>query len=59
MRLIWTVIWSFLLSLMVVYVLASMTGDDFSLTLATVLTALFTLAAVILGDGVIKEDSPN
>ncbi|RPF52096.1 YjzD family protein [Aquisalibacillus elongatus] len=59
MRLIWTVIWSFLLSLMVVYVLASMTGDEFSLSFAGILTAIFTIVAVVLGEGVIKDDASN
>ncbi|MFD2639391.1 DUF2929 family protein [Piscibacillus salipiscarius] len=57
MRLVWTVIWGFLLSLMVVYVITSMTGDTFSFPLAIVLTVLFTLSSVVLGEGVIRDDS--
>ncbi|GEL76893.1 YjzD family protein [Tenuibacillus multivorans] len=59
MRIIWTLFWSFVLSLMVVYVLASMTGDEFSFTFSIVLTAIFTIATVTLGEGVIKDDSSN
>ncbi|MGM8214671.1 YjzD family protein [Bacillaceae bacterium W0354] len=54
MRYILTIIWSFLLSAMVVYVLASMSGDTFNMTGVYVLTVVFSLIAFI-GDGVLRD----
>ncbi|TCT22432.1 DUF2929 family protein [Melghiribacillus thermohalophilus] len=56
MRLFWTIIWSFLLSSMVVYVVSSMTGAHFDLTLAIVLSITFTVASVVLGEGLLKQE---
>lgn len=54
MRYILTIVWSFLLSAMVVYVLANMSGETFDLNLVYVLTAVFSLVAFI-GDLVLSE----
>ncbi|MBO8156262.1 MAG: YjzD family protein [Bacillaceae bacterium] len=59
MKLIWTIIWSFLLSSMVVYVIGNMNGTHFDFTLVAVLTVSFTIAAAVLGDGILKEDDAS
>lgn len=56
MRIIWTMIWAFLLSAMAVYVISNMSGGHFDFFQVIILTVLFTIAAVVLGDGVIKEE---
>ncbi|MCD5324702.1 MULTISPECIES: YjzD family protein [Pontibacillus] len=56
MRLIWSIIWSFLLSCMTVYVVNSMDGLAFNMTQAIVLTIGFTVAVVLLGEGALAED---
>ncbi|WP_081988442.1 YjzD family protein [Halobacillus sp. BBL2006] len=56
MRIIWTLIWAFLLSSMAAYVISNMSGGHFDFLQVIVLTVIFTLAAMVLGDGVIKEE---
>ncbi|MBN9655780.1 DUF2929 family protein [Halobacillus litoralis] len=56
MRMIWTIIWAFLLSFMSAYVVSNMAGSSFSFSQVIIMTILFTLAAVVLGDGIIKEE---
>ncbi|ARI78039.1 YjzD family protein [Halobacillus mangrovi] len=56
MRIIWTMIWAFLLSAMAVYVISNMSGGHFDFLQVIILTVLFTIAAVVLGEGVIKEE---
>ncbi|GAA0454992.1 YjzD family protein [Alkalibacillus silvisoli] len=58
MRVIWTAIWSFLLSAMIVYVISSMAGYSFDLTGTVAIAVTFTLVTVILSEGVLK-DKPN
>ncbi|WP_188207126.1 YjzD family protein [Alkalibacillus aidingensis] len=59
MRLIWTAVWSFLLSAMIVYVIGSMSGQEFNVTGTIALAVTFSLVTVILGEGVLKEQSDN
>ncbi len=61
MRYIWTIIWSFLLSSMIVYVLASMSGGTFDLTGTIALTAVFALTTIVLGEGILgkSDDTTN
>ncbi|RWZ55158.1 DUF2929 family protein [Halobacillus fulvus] len=56
MRIIWTAIWAFLLSFMSAYVISNMAGGSFYFSQVIIMTILFTLAAVVLGEGVIKEE---
>ncbi|QST00806.1 YjzD family protein [Pontibacillus sp. ALD_SL1] len=56
MRLIWSIFWAFLLSCMTVYVVNSMDGLAFNMTQAVVLTIVFTVAVVLLGEGALAED---
>ncbi|WLR49543.1 YjzD family protein [Halobacillus litoralis] len=56
MRMIWTIIWAFLLSLMAAYVVSNMAGSSFAFSQVIIMTILFTLAAVVLGEGIIKEE---
>ncbi|WP_079480643.1 YjzD family protein [Halobacillus salinus] len=55
MRYIWTIIWAFLLSFMAAYVISNMSGGSFAFSQVIVTTILFTLAAIILGEGVITD----
>lgn len=57
MRYIWTIMWAFLLSLMAAYVVSNMSGGSFEFSQVIVTTILFTLAAIILGEGVISEEA--
>ncbi|MCA0969602.1 YjzD family protein [Halobacillus litoralis] len=57
MRYIWTIIWAFLLSFMAAYVISNMAGGSFAFSQVIVTTILFTLAAIILGEGVISEEA--
>ncbi|MFC0524790.1 YjzD family protein [Pontibacillus salicampi] len=59
MRLFWTIFWSFLLSLMVTYVVSSINVGPFKLTNAIVLTVGFTLTVVLLAEGGLKEESDS
>ncbi len=57
MRYIMTIVWAVLISAAVSYVLTSMGGEPFVLSEALILSAVFVVAAFILGDGVLKEKS--
>lgn len=57
MQLVWTIIWSFLLSSMVTYVVSSMQGGEFAWSLVLVSTIAFTVAVVVLGEGALKEEA--
>lgn len=48
-------IWSILISATVSYVLTSMAGESFNLTLTLIVAVFFTIAISILGDGVLNE----
>ncbi|MBN8233707.1 DUF2929 family protein [Halobacillus kuroshimensis] len=57
MRMIWTILWAFVLSFMSAYVISNMAGGSFAFSQVIVMTILFTLAAVVLGDGLIKDEA--
>ncbi|MCP3031993.1 YjzD family protein [Halobacillus sp. A1] len=57
MRMIWTVLWAFLLSFMTAYVVSNMAGTSFSFLQVIIMTILFSVAAIVLGEGVIKEEA--
>lgn len=57
MRYVWTIIWSLLIGLLVSYVLTSMAGETLALAPVFVISALFVITAVIIGDGILKEDA--
>jgi len=57
MRLLWTIIWSFLLSSMVTYVVSSMQGGHFTWSAVIVSTIAFALAVVALSEGALKEEA--
>lgn len=59
MRYIMTLVWAFLIGLVITYVITSMAGADFSFTYVIVITAVFFLAVVVLGDGLLKEKSEH
>lgn len=56
-RIIWTLVWAFLLSLMSAYVISNMAGGTFHFSQVVIMTILFTLVAIVLGEGVIKEEA--
>ncbi|WP_077623070.1 YjzD family protein [Sediminibacillus massiliensis] len=56
MRYLWTIVWSFLLSFLISYVLSSMAGETLPINQVLVLTVIFAVAVIILGDGVLKEE---
>ncbi|MBH0228777.1 YjzD family protein [Halobacillus yeomjeoni] len=56
MRIIWTLIWAFLLSSMTAYVISNMAGGSFHLSQVIIMTILFTVVAAVLGEGIIKEE---
>lgn len=55
MRYIMSAVWAVLVSLAVTYVLTSMAGEPFTMEGVLLLAALFFLATVFMGDGVLKE----
>lgn len=54
MRYIMVAIWSMLISTAVSYVLTSMGGEPFSFLLTLILAGIFTVAIIVLGDGILK-----
>lgn len=54
MRYIMVAIWSLLISTAVSYVLTSMGGEPFNFVLTLILAGIFTVAIILLGDGVLK-----
>lgn len=52
-------IWSILISAAVSYVLTSMAGEPFDLTLSAVVAGIFFIAIILLGDVVLKEDKEH
>ncbi|MBM7554045.1 YjzD family protein [Thalassobacillus pellis] len=57
MRYFWTVFWAFLLSLMITYVISNMSGSHFNFVQVIVLTVLFSGAAFLLGESLIKDEA--
>jgi len=53
------IIWSFLVSTIVSYVLTSMAGEPFNLNHTMILAAFFVVVITILGEFVLKEEKSN
>ncbi|RDW19959.1 DUF2929 family protein [Oceanobacillus chungangensis] len=56
MRYIMTIFWSVVVSLAIAFVLSSMGGEPFVLSDGLLLAAILAVAAIILGDGILKEE---
>lgn len=56
MRFIWTIIWAFLLSFVISYVLSAMASEPLAMSQVLVMTAFFSLAVIILGEGGLKRN---
>lgn len=56
MRYIMVLFWSVLISSVVSYVLSSMAGDSFNLQLTLAFAAILSVAILILGEGILKEE---
>ncbi len=54
MKYILTILWSFLLSAMMIYVLSSMSGEAFNLNGVYALTVVFSIVALLV-DSIIKD----
>ncbi|WP_010529926.1 DUF2929 family protein [Lentibacillus jeotgali] len=59
MRFLWPLIWAFLISCVVSYVLVSMAGNEFEIVGTFAATIVITLAVFILGEGVLKGESDH
>jgi len=57
LRFVFVMIWSFLISSAVSYVLTSMGGEPFNINHTLILTVFFFLIVTILGEVVLKEES--
>lgn len=55
-RVIMAIVWAFILSLAISYVLTSMGGEPFNITPIFAVAAFILIAVIVLGDGVIKEN---
>ncbi|MGP4041818.1 DUF2929 family protein [Gracilibacillus sp. D59] len=51
-----TIFWAIIILAVVSYVLTSMGGQDFNIASAISLAAIFSIAAIILGDGILTEE---
>ncbi|GAE93598.1 hypothetical protein JCM21714_2696 [Gracilibacillus boraciitolerans JCM 21714] len=51
-----TIFWAVIVLTVVSYVLTSMGGQAFNLASAISVAAVFAIAAIVLGDGILKED---
>ncbi len=56
LRFVFVMIWSFLISSAVSYVLTSMGGEPFNINHTLILTVFFFLIVTILGEVVLKEE---
>ncbi|MFC4386843.1 DUF2929 family protein [Gracilibacillus marinus] len=52
-----TIFWALLISLVVGYVLASMAGDAMNIPGTLAVAAIFSIIAIILGDGILTEEN--
>lgn len=57
MRYLWTIIWAFLLSFVISYVLSAMASEPLAMTQVLVMTVIFSLAVIILGEGGLKNNT--
>ncbi|HLQ72612.1 MAG TPA: DUF2929 family protein [Bacillota bacterium] len=55
MRFILPIIWAFVISGVISYVLSSMASEPFNITATVAVATLISLAVIILGEGVLKE----
>ncbi|MGA9287501.1 MAG: YjzD family protein [Anaerobacillus sp.] len=55
MRYLWAIIWGFLLSNMIFYVIASMQGGHYDFASASLFGIILAAAAMIVGEGLISE----
>ncbi|MGN8644612.1 DUF2929 family protein [Gracilibacillus sp. HCP3S3_G5_1] len=51
-----TIFWAVIILTVVSYVLTSMGGQEFNLASAVSIAAIFSIVAIILGEGVLKEE---
>ncbi|WP_102336143.1 YjzD family protein [Salimicrobium jeotgali] len=56
MRILYTILWSFLFSFMTAYVISNMNQVDFSMLQVILMTAIFTVAVILLGEVGLKEE---
>ncbi|WP_440894901.1 DUF2929 family protein [Amphibacillus sp. Q70] len=56
MRFIITILWSFAISLVLGYVLTSMGGYEFKIWPVILMGSIFSLIALFVGEGYIKEE---
>lgn len=56
MRIFWTVFWSFLLSEMLVYVISSMSGSTYVFMQGVVLTVVFSVIIILLGEAGVPNE---
>ncbi|GAB4073949.1 hypothetical protein GCM10028778_14520 [Barrientosiimonas marina] len=57
MRFIWPLIWTFVISCAVSYVLSSMAGNAFQIGGTLVMTIAISVAVYVLGEGMLKDES--
>ncbi|MFD1360176.1 DUF2929 family protein [Lentibacillus salinarum] len=55
MRFLWPLVWAFLISCVISYVLISMAGNEFEFGSTLMATIVITLAVFVLGEGVLKS----
>lgn len=55
LRIIMAVVWAFILSLAISYVLVSMGGEPFVFSHTLVVTAIISIGVIALGEGALKE----
>ncbi|WP_273850129.1 YjzD family protein [Guptibacillus spartinae] len=55
MRYLWAIIWGFLLSNMIFYVLASMQGGHYEFGPASLFGVILAIAAMVVGEGLISD----
>ncbi|MCA0989950.1 DUF2929 family protein [Bacillus hwajinpoensis] len=55
MRFLWAIIWGFLLSNMIFYVLASMQGGHYEFGAASLFGVAIAVAAMVIGEGLISD----
>ncbi|GAB2533127.1 DUF2929 family protein [Gracilibacillus alcaliphilus] len=51
-----TIFWAVVIIVVVAYVLSSMAGQAFNFASAISIAAVFAIAAIVLGEGILKEE---
>lgn len=59
MRFLMVLIWAFLISLAITYVVTSMAGAPFSMMFVYILTIVISLGIFVLGELILKEKEKN